>query len=183
MSDDLHPPPHLPQPGRPRGAAEVEVHARINRIFEMRKMGYNFSQIAQQLGYADESGPRRLYQRIMEERRAETVDDLRELVNARFDEMIKAVYVRAKKGELGAIDRVLKIEEQRARLMGLNLPQAITVEYDFSTWTPEQIQFYLRTRQVPPDIEGAMAGDIIDVDWSSDPMAPTWDQADEPSLP
>lgn len=70
----------------------------------------------------------------------ETREQARELESQRLDRMIGAVWRQATAGDLAAVDRVLRILERRARLLGLDMatemrltgadggPIAVTVE-------------------------------------------------------
>lgn len=46
----------------------------------------------------------------------------------KLDELEKGIMVRARRGELGAIDRVLRIQERRAKLQGLDAPVTQKIE-------------------------------------------------------
>ena len=62
---------------------------------------------------------------------SESADELRTLEACRLNELLNALWVRAIGGDEKAIDRVLRIMERRARLLGLDAPtrtEAVTID-------------------------------------------------------
>jgi NAD(P)H-dependent flavin oxidoreductase YrpB (nitropropane dioxygenase family) len=97
---------------------------------ELLKAGASFSQIATQLQYADESGARKAVKALLEKREYESVDEMRKMELERLDKLLlgtggNGVYQQAIKGHLSAIDRVVKIMERRAKLLGLDAPTKV----------------------------------------------------------
>lgn len=108
-------------------AEKLKSKERAIQALELRKAGASFSQIASQLDYADESGARKAVQTLMNKREYEAVDEARKLEIERLDKMLlgngkNGVYNQAINGHLGAVDRVIKISDQRAKLLGLYAP-------------------------------------------------------------
>ncbi len=91
---------------------------------ELRIQGLNFSEIAKQVGYANPSGAYKAVVEVMASAERETGTELLELELQRLDEMLQSVWEGARKGILFNVDRVLKISEQRAKLLGLG-PQKL----------------------------------------------------------
>lgn len=120
--------PKKPRPKRGK-LAEMDLIARDNALkaLELRKAGATYAQIAAQLQYADESGARKAVQTLMEKREYDSVDEARKIEIERLDKILlgngnDGVLQQATKGHLGAIDRVLRIAERRAKLLGLDAP-------------------------------------------------------------
>ena len=92
-----------------------------NRVVAMRLEGHDFEMIASKVGYRGRSGAWKAYQRALARRSdAEGVDfdaDVR-LELARLDELQASIYEAARRGDLAAHDRVLKIMKHRDRLKG-----------------------------------------------------------------
>jgi hypothetical protein len=102
-------------------AAEVVGHERDRQAAALRIAGLTYQQIADRLGYAGASGAYKAAERaLFGEQVSETVDNLRQLEGARLDDLLVGLWVAARAGNVGAIDRVLKIMERRARLFGLD---------------------------------------------------------------
>jgi hypothetical protein len=88
------------------GARIVEGRQRQEQALQLRLSGASFAAIAEQLGYAD---------------RASAYN----AVTSALDRVIVEQRPAAVRGELSAVDRVLRIGEQRARLLGFNAPTKI----------------------------------------------------------
>jgi hypothetical protein len=106
-------------------AKRIAAAERAARAIELRKAGVGFAAIARQLGYA---GPSGAYGAVMTALRAVTRAPARELVDlelARLDELLLGLWPDARRGNVAKIDRVLKIMQRRAALLGLDAPQRV----------------------------------------------------------
>lgn len=113
-----------PSKSSPARARSVELQA---KALELRRMGLGFVAIGEQLGLK-KSQAHRLVTAGMAEARAQigaSADELRTEELSRLDGMLQGLWPRARKGEVVAIDRVLKIGERRAKLLGLEAPVRI----------------------------------------------------------
>lgn len=100
-------------------AAEHEKAA-----FALRIAGATYAQIGAQLGVTRQAAYK-MVARVLERTRndADTgANELRRLETERLDALQVALWGLASKGDAGAIDRILKIMERRARLLGLDAP-------------------------------------------------------------
>lgn len=91
---------------------------------EMRKRGYTYEKIRQELGVSI-GGVSLLLKRALgrlEKQSIEGASEYRRLQLERLDEMLSGCFEKAQKGDLNAVCVVLKIEERRARLLGLDFP-------------------------------------------------------------
>ena len=97
------------------------------RALQLRKEGANFDQIAEELGMSRSAAHKTVQRAIAElATLAETeVAEIRALESARLDELQHAVWPQAVAGDLPALDRVIRIMERRARLLGLDAPAKI----------------------------------------------------------
>jgi hypothetical protein len=111
-------------------ADKVTAAERQKQAMELRKAGASYSAIAERVGYASESGARKavatVLARIVAEAN-ESAGELRAMTLERLDAMILAIWPACRRGDLGAIDRVLRIEAQRAKLLGLDAPERVDV--------------------------------------------------------
>lgn len=55
-------------------------------------------------------------------------EEIVQIETRRLDRLQRGIWQRAVQGDLGAIDRALKIAERRARLLGLDAPQKVEME-------------------------------------------------------
>jgi transposase-like protein len=103
---------------------EQVARAELRRqAIELRRSGAGYEDIARHLGM---SGPGQAYKVVQEALKAtyrEPADEVRKLELDRLDRLTLALWQRAKGGESEAIDRVLKLMDRRARLLGLDAPQ------------------------------------------------------------
>lgn len=122
-------------PNRRLKPKTIAARERAMQALNLRKAGVSFGQIAEQLNYADESGARKAVQALLANTEYEQVDEARRLAVLRLDAILQggqksSLFMRAINGELYAIDRVLKLEERRARLLGLDAPTTIHIGVD-----------------------------------------------------
>jgi hypothetical protein len=106
----------------------LEAAEKQRKALELRKAGTPFEVIARELGYR---GPSSAYNAVMSALRKtlqEPADEVRNLELTRLDNLLLKLWHRALAGRYTAIDRVLKILERRAKLLGLDAP--VKVEGD-----------------------------------------------------
>jgi len=105
-------------------AARARTLERQVKALELRRMGKGYAEIARALGIG-KSQAHRLVQAGLQEAREQitaNADELRAEELSRIDGMLSGIWPDARKGHLGAVDRVLKLMERRARLLGLDAP-------------------------------------------------------------
>lgn len=104
--------------GRPRPPS-AETLETERKTLELRRAGVSFPQIATQL-QTPESTIRGAYKRAMTRTLIEPAADIRDLEADRLDRLQAAIWAKAMQGNLLAVDRVLRIMERRAELLGLD---------------------------------------------------------------
>ncbi|MFZ5788903.1 MAG: hypothetical protein ACOY3Y_20890 [Acidobacteriota bacterium] len=108
---------------------------------ELRKQGVDYRQIAERLGYAGPAGAFQAVETALRETLREPADALRQLEAERLDALTAVLWPLAVGGSLAAVDRLLKVMEQRARLLGLDRPVlSSVVDIDLKQLTDEQLQ-------------------------------------------
>lgn len=108
-------------------ATRIAQAERRTQYVNLRKAGYTYERIAAHFGVTRQavySGVKK----ALDEIKAEGVPELRALENERLDDMLRAIYAQAVKGDTGAIDRILRIMERRAKLWGLDAPVRSVVD-------------------------------------------------------
>lgn len=98
----------------------AEVIAREQHVLELRRAGVTFDRIAEECGISDRSTAHKIYKRAMARTLQEPAAEIRHLESDRLDRLQVAVWTRALRGDLSAVDRVLRIMERRSRLLGLD---------------------------------------------------------------
>jgi hypothetical protein len=112
-------------------AREREVQA-----LELRKAGATYEAIGAKLGMTAQ-GAHAVVKRVLERMSAETDEaaaEVRRLELERLDTAVLAIASQVKRGNLGAIDRWLRISESRRKLLGIDAPN----KHEVITITPEQ---------------------------------------------
>ncbi len=115
-----------------KSRSKLDPHTleRNRLIWERHKAGVSMREIGREIGVSKQ----RVHVIIDEFRKeliAETYSDAldsRATITARLDVLLKACYPKAAEGDLQAVDRVLRIEAQRAKLWGADVVAEPTVE-------------------------------------------------------
>ena len=120
----------------------LQANERRRQALELRAAGYTFKDIADHLGYA---GPSEAYRSVMAGLKMtlqEPADEVRKLEIGRCNRLLNAIWEKGIKGDYGAIDRILKILERRARYLGLDAPEkrAVVVATTEIKLTPEEMK-------------------------------------------
>jgi hypothetical protein len=119
------------------GNKNPAVATRWAEALSLRITGTTIQEIADQLGYANHSGAYDAFMSALDATLREPAEKVRVLEVERLDRLMNGVWKRATDGDDFAIDRVLKIMDRRARLLGLDAPQRFELEemkaYDTTT--------------------------------------------------
>lgn len=91
----------------------------------MRKAGVQYEAIANQLGYKSKEAAFQAVKAALKASLSEPAEGVREMELKRLDDMLLAMWPQVKSGNQGAIDRCLRIQERRSRLLGLDAPTKI----------------------------------------------------------
>lgn len=104
----------------------AQVAERRGRCIELRLAGATFDQIAQQLGYNSRQAAHVDFTRAVNER----IKATRELAGLAIEVEVErlnraqlAIWPKVLAGDTGAVTVLLKLVDQRARLLGLHAPQ------------------------------------------------------------
>jgi hypothetical protein len=98
----------------------VSAKLRQAQAIQLRIAGLTFEAIKTAVGYRSKQAAYDAVKRGLKQVVETPAAELRDLDLQRLDAMLRAIWPRALAGELRAMDRVLKILESRARLLGLN---------------------------------------------------------------
>lgn len=109
-------------------AKAVERRERDAQCVSLRRAGLGWDAIAKQLGYTSAARAYEQFMSFMKEYPRENAVAARELEADRYDQLQRAIWAKCLKGDTWAIDRALKLMDQRARLLGLNMPVRQTIE-------------------------------------------------------
>lgn len=92
------------------------------KVVEAVAEGATYEQAAKQAGYATRSGAYKEFWKAIDGQEADAVEDHRALELARLDALQVAFWERAMTGDVKAAGMILRIIEQRSRLLGLDKP-------------------------------------------------------------
>lgn len=108
-----------PRPGNDSKLAAAEKR---RQAMQLRTAGATYEEIARTLGYSSRSAAYHAVQKALKDMLQEPADDLRKVEAERLDKLQRALWKQAMDGNQGAVDRVLRIMERRAKLLGLDAP-------------------------------------------------------------
>jgi len=96
------------------------ANARLKRVraVELLTAGYNYDQIAQEVGFTSRGSAHRAVTKALAEREIEAVGHLRALELERLDALHAAFWHQAINGDIPATQVILAISRQRLRLYG-----------------------------------------------------------------
>lgn len=98
----------------------IDTARRRAEALELRRAGVTYPDIAQRLGYSGKQAAHKDVKRALDQVVAEPSEQLLREEVSRLDGMLTGLWADARRGQLGAVDRVIKIMERRSRLLGLD---------------------------------------------------------------
>lgn len=134
--------------GNKQGARRINAMVKAAQALELRKAGASYRQIKETVGYRHTSSAQAAVKAALKYMLQEPTDEVRAMEASRLDSLLMAVWPAAIKGDMQAMDRVLKIMDRRARLLGLDMQKPLIEinqwvqllqRYDFSGCTDEQL--------------------------------------------
>lgn len=134
---------------RPAAARRIELQA---QALELRRAGHGYEVIAQKLGIG-KSSAYRMVDAAMAGARAQiaaSVDELRAEEITRLDGMLAKLWPKVTDNpDVSVIDRIIKIGERRAKLLGLDAPVRTSIQGGgddappISTVSETKVTFYM----------------------------------------
>lgn len=113
----------MSRPARRQPAGRVKAQECLG----LRLEGKSWQQIADATGYRDRSGPQRAVERLLDTVEHHEAAKHRNVESARLDALQARFWTAALGGDLKAAEFVLKVSGQRAKLLGLNVPDRVIV--------------------------------------------------------
>lgn len=106
-------------------------------VIKLRRKGYSFQKIADTLGLANRGSAYNIFKRVMERDYAltqEEVETYRAEELARLEEIHHKLmdYIDESRGGLQIVDRILKVMDRKAKLLGLDAPTRTETKVDMS---------------------------------------------------
>lgn len=97
------------------------------KAVQLRKAGFTYQEIADQIGMT-RGNAYKLVAEAMQEFKTESAEEAQEVKRvelARLDHATRAIWSQVANGNHGAIDRLLRIMDRRAKLLGLDAPSKL----------------------------------------------------------
>lgn len=136
-----------------------DAHIRAAQALDLRMGGATYRQIAERLGYKGPSGALQAVRLALHEHAAEPATQVRDLEAARLDRLMMSLWPTATSmtaphaERMAAIDRVIKLMDRRAALLGLDAPRKV----DLGAWIADMAM----REGLDPEQAVADAQDII----------------------
>jgi len=114
----------MSQPESKTSQRRMTAKEREYKALELRKAGAGYQVIGDQLGMTASGAYRAVMRSLkkLNEKISEEALEVRRLELERLDAMLIALWPQARKGNQGAVDRVLRIMDRRAKFLGLDAP-------------------------------------------------------------
>jgi hypothetical protein len=108
-------------------ARRIEAAEKRAKAVEMRLMGMPYRKIASRLGISVGMAHKAVTKAMadLQAQQEEAAEQVRAMELDRLDQIMFQHFTQALKGDTAATDRVLKIMERRAKLLGLDAPSKI----------------------------------------------------------
>lgn len=124
---------------------------RAVRAVALRVEGKTYREIAEALGWGDESSARYAVTRLLDRTEAEGIAELRAVETQRLDQLHAAYWSKALAGDIDAFKAVLSVHDRRSRLLGLAAAPPI------STVSDAEMAEVLSALLADPDLRGEAA--------------------------
>jgi hypothetical protein len=105
--------------GKSRTQARHDAARRAQQALELRAARVSWDVIADRCGYGSKGAAYSAVQRALKNLPREAAKQLREIELESLDSLERGLTAAALRGHLGAVDRVLRIKDSRAKLTGL----------------------------------------------------------------
>ncbi len=155
------------------GPEAVTTAQSEERALDLRRTGASYREIAallqMSLGNAHRLVRRGLNRHLA--KCGELADEIRTLELDRLDALQRSVWPQAEKGKVQAVDRILKIMERRARLLGLDAPSRMALGGD-----PDAPPIKKETRSIYEFTDDELASMIDPFKHQDDPLPPGFRQ-------
>ncbi len=100
----------------------VRAKAREEKSLELRMAGYTYEKIGEELGITAQAAFAAVKRAITNQakKRSEDVETYRQMQLHQLDKLQSSLWDKAINGDVNAVDRILKILDRRAKLLGID---------------------------------------------------------------
>ncbi len=146
------------------GRKDADNAEKRRQALAMREIGYTYDEIAHAMGWKHNSTAVRCVQRALKATYQEPADEVRKLESKRIDRLARAIWVKAtgkvnadgtvEPPDLQALDRLLKLMNRRAALLGLDAPIKVKTDVTSKGESIVKPTIYLPENQRDPGVNG-----------------------------
>lgn len=108
--------------------AQPDERLRQSKALELHLAGKTYAAIAEQLGYADPSGPRKAVDSLLKRVESPLAEDIRRIQDVRLEALWESAYPDAIAGDEKAREFCVKLHNARVKLHGANAPERLQVQ-------------------------------------------------------
>ena len=105
-----------------RRTTKPEVLEREAEVVNLRRQGLTWDMISERVGYASPSAAHFAYQRAARRIVQDGIEDIRKVEAERLDIAQAAIWGLVLNGDIPAVSALIRIQERRAKLLGLDQP-------------------------------------------------------------
>ena len=107
---------------RRRKTPKPEVLAKEAEVVKLRRGGLTWDMIAERVGYNSPASAHAAYQRASVRIVQDDIEAIRKIETERLDMAQSAIWNKVLQGEISAVQALIRIQERRAKLLGLDQP-------------------------------------------------------------
>lgn len=111
-----------PKKGKTATQARIESQEKARKALQLRALRYSYDQIAREVGYASKGAAHTAVKNALKQIPAEAASELRAVELQTLDIAQRGLSRNIAQGHLGSIDRLIKLMDHRAKLLGLYEP-------------------------------------------------------------
>jgi hypothetical protein len=100
-------------------ARRAEATIKACRAIELVRQGKSYDAVARAVGFANRGTAHRVVTKALAGRLIDGIDELRAIEVARLDALQSVLWPKVERGDLRAVNAVLRIVDRRCRLLGL----------------------------------------------------------------
>jgi hypothetical protein len=129
--------------GRPRNRPpKPEVLAKEAEVVKLRRGGLTWDLIAKQVGYSHASSAQDAYVRASQRIVRDDIEAIRKVEEDRLDIAQASIWSKVLQGEIASVLALIRIQERRAKLLGLDQP--IRQQIEVTTYDGDTIDSEVR---------------------------------------
>lgn len=148
---------------KPAPTTPAERDQRRVRVMRMYNSGLSRTAIAERLDVSPDTVTKDI-KHVLDAHLRTPVQEFVARHLSEQEDLRRAVYANALQGDLDAWDRVLKLQERQAKLLGLDAPQRVVAHVSTEDFAATAATLMREMGMTPPEAISAAAPTVIDAD-------------------